>query len=111
MNRHERRRAKKLSRDASIDEIFVGSHGPIPGDTATKMTAAIEVLLEGFPNCDVTLFVAEKEATEGRDLPRFNYISSAERPDMIAVLKAFVAKNEVEGPTLDKIKDEPQGSA
>lgn len=111
MNRHDRRKAKKLSRDATIDEIFVGSHAPIPGNTATRMTAAVEVLLEAFPNCDVTLFVAEKEATEGRELPRFNYISSAERPDMIAVLKAFVAKNDVDGPTLDKIKDEPQGRA
>lgn len=107
MNRHERRKAAKLSRDATPDEIFPDGHSPIPGETAPKMTAVLEALLQGFPGCDVTLFVAERAATEGRELPRFNYISSAERPDMLAVLKAFVAKNEVEGAALDKINDAP----
>jgi hypothetical protein len=101
---------RKLARDATNDEIFPGSHGPVQADAVEKMKAVMRVLQQGFgPNYDLTLFVSEKTA-EGRD-PRFNYISTAHRADMTAVLRAFVAKHEAVGPSLDKIEDEPAGSA
>lgn len=101
---------RKLSRHATDDEIFPGRHGPAQADAAGKMTVVMDVLKDLFgPNYDLTLFVAEKTA-EGRD-PRFNYISTAAREDMYAVLRAFLAKNSAIGAVLDKINDSPAGSA
>ncbi len=100
MNRHDRR---KLSRNASNDEIFPGAHGPVQSEFVMKMTAVMDALKLGFPNCDITLFVAERAATEGRDAPRFNYMSTADRRDMYAVLRAFLAKNEPIAAKLDEI--------
>lgn len=102
MNRHERR---KLSRDARPEEIFGGRHGPIQTEIRDQMNAVAAALQQGFPGYDITLFVAEREA-DGR-LPRFNYISTADRRDMLAVLKAFVLKNDAEAAALDKINDAP----
>lgn len=107
MNRHDRRAAQKQSRDATTDEIFPSGTRPIPIKTAEVMTAVMDSLKEMFPGFHITMFLAEKEPSEGRDMPRFNYMSTADRPDMVAVLKAFVAKNEVDGPKLDKIYDAP----
>ncbi|KGT73663.1 hypothetical protein MA20_42670 [Bradyrhizobium japonicum] len=113
MSRRERRAQKsaerKSARDAKPGEIFPERHGPIQATLAGTMQAAVEVLRERLgSNFDVTLFVAERLPSDGSDrLPRFNYISTAARPDMIAVLKAFIEKQAVEGPKLDKIEDEP----
>lgn len=111
MNRHDRRAAKRMSRDATPDEIFPGGAKPIPVKTADVMTAVMEKLEEFFPGFHITMFLAEKEPSEGRELPRFNYMSTAERPDMIAVLKAFIAKEAIEGPKLERIKDDPPTGA
>lgn len=102
MNRHERR---KLSRDASPEEIFPGRHGPVQASVADQLRSVIHALEEGFPGYNITLFIAERDA-EGR-MPRFNYASTGAREDMIAVLKAFILKNEAEGATVEKINDEP----
>lgn len=102
MNRHERR---KLARDATPEEIFPGRHGPIQTEVREQMNQLAKFLQSELPGYDITLFVAEREA-DGR-FPRFNYISTADRRDMIAVLKAFIAKNEAEGEKVAKINDEP----
>lgn len=105
LNRHERR---KLSRHATSDEIFPGTHGPIQSEVAEKMKATMHALKGAFgENFDLTLFVAERVPTAGRDLPRFNYASTADRRDMYAVLQAWLQKNAAIASTLDKIEDAP----
>jgi hypothetical protein len=109
MNRHQRRRDQKLSRDASPDEIFPAGHGPVQRSVVDLMTAALDGLRKALgPNYHVTLFVAERvpPAEEAR-LPRFNYMSTGHREDMLAVLEAFVAKNRAAAPKLDRIADDP----
>lgn len=87
----------KLSRNARPDEIFPGQHGPanLPGkgDVITNLLSALRELMPGW---DFTLFAFEPPSQAARDgrLPRFNYGSTVERADMIAVLKAFILKNE-----------------
>lgn len=100
---------RKRSRDATPDEIFhpEDKHHPIPMNLHDKMNAVADGLNDIFPGCIVTLFVSEIEASEGRALPTFNYISTGDRADMLAVLEAFIAKNRAEGATVDKIADEP----
>jgi hypothetical protein len=113
MNRRERRaqqsRTAKLARNASPEEILPGGHGPVQSGLVDLMTATVDVLRESIGlNYDVTLFVAERTPADGSTrLPRFNYMSTAERADMLAVLKAFTDRNGSLGPTLDKIEDEP----
>lgn len=103
MNRHDRRKA---SRHATDDEIFPGSHGPIQSDIRDLMNRTAEALQKVFPGFDITLFVAERAGKDGAE-PRFNYISTADRRDMYAVLRAFLAKNEAIAGKLDKIDDAP----
>lgn len=101
-----RQKHPKLSRHATDDQIFPGGHGPIPVDTAAVMTALMERLKAFFPGFEITMFLAEKEGKDGRS-PRFNYMSTASREDMYAVLRAFLAKNAAIGEKLDKINDSP----
>lgn len=106
MNRHDRR---KLSRDATTEEIFPGeTHAPIQTVVRENMLAVMDVLKKAFPKHDVTLFIAERDVPAGeKRLPRFNYASTAERADMLAVLRAFIAKHEASAAKVDKIADEP----
>lgn len=103
MNRQQRR---KLSRHATNDEIFPDGHKPIPTDTASVMTAVMKMLQDFFPGFEITMFLAEKQGKAGR-APRFNYMSTAAREDMYAVLRAWLAKNEAIAEKLDKIDDAP----
>lgn len=108
MNRHARRAQEKLSRHATNDEIFPGKHGPVQPEVADNMARTMRALQAIFgDNYDITLFIAERNATGGRDAPRFNYASTADRCDMYAVLRAFLAKNSALAETLDKIADAP----
>lgn len=102
MNRHQRR---KLSRNATNEEIFPAGHAPIQSNISERMLAVMDALKAGFPGFDVTLFLAERKPSDGRTDPRFNYASTAAREDMYAVLRAFLAKNEAIGEKLDKIND------
>jgi hypothetical protein len=97
---------RKLSRHATNDEIFDGAHKPIPTDTASVMTAVMKSLQEFLPGFEITMFLAEKHGKDGQ-LPRFNYMSTAAREDMYAVLRAWLAKNEAIAHKLDKIDDAP----
>ena len=108
MNRHERRKRQKLSRHATKDEIFPGRHGPVQPQVVDQMMRVMDALQEGFPGYNITLFIAERDVPEGEDrLPRFNYASTGEREDMLAVLEAFIAKNREEGAAVDKIAEAP----
>ena len=110
MNRHERRATRKRSRDATDDEIFgegIGNHGPLQPDAAAGMRAVMDKVVPLIPGYDVALFLIEKpERAVGR-LPRFNYAATVDRADMIAVLRAFIAKQEAGGAVLDRIADKP----
>lgn len=120
MNRRDRRKAAKLdrakpklSRDATPEEVFPDDlpgrgHAPIQSAVVDVMRLVVDTLRQQLPGFEVTLFVAEShELTKGKRLPRFNYMSSAEREDMLAVLKAFIAKNERDGSVLDRINNPP----
>lgn len=101
-NRQQRRAAaasekEKLARDAKPEDILPGGHGPtnLPG-AGDVMTRILRSLQEWMPGWDFTLFAFEppsRAKAEDR-LPRFNYGSTVERADMLAVLKAFIMKNE-----------------
>jgi hypothetical protein len=112
MNRQQRRAAdalRKLARNASDAEIFPAQHGPVQSNLVDLMRVAVDALREQLgKNFDVTLFITERVPTDGSDrLPRFNYMSTAAREDMVAVLNAFAAKNAALGPKLDKIDEAP----
>jgi len=104
---------RKLSRDATPAEIFPGGHGPAQTEVVGIMKATIEALREALPGYTFTLFVAEPDAvadTAGRD-PRFNYMSTAERADMVAVLAAFCLKNKDLLKVDAAMGRQPEGSA
>lgn len=100
---------RKRARDATPDEIFSGPHGPLQASIADVLPRVMDELRRVFPGYELTLFVAEPAGIGSAEdrLPRFNYISTAARPDMLAVLKAFVAKNEAAAPKLDRFEDAP----
>lgn len=107
MNRHDRRKARKLARDGTPDEIFPPDH-PHSGIQPTirdAMLEAMKILRDGFPGYGVTLFLNERVAVDR--LPRFNYASTENREDMLATLEAFIAKHRANAPKLDKIEDAP----
>jgi hypothetical protein len=112
MNRRDRRAARKLSRHAAPEEIFPGEHGPIQTGIGETMTAALRAIRRSLgPGYEITLFVAEASPPLGeRRLPRFNYASTANRDDMIAVLEAFVLKHRSAAPKLDRFDDPPPSS-
>jgi hypothetical protein len=110
----EQRRAKqsdipKQARHATTEEIIPGDHGPVQTKLVDLMKVAVDAIREELgSNYDVTLFVAERTPPANeRRLPRFNYMSTAARKDMIAVLKAFADRNALLGQTLDKLNDAP----
>ncbi|CAA0096116.1 Uncharacterised protein [Starkeya nomas] len=104
---------RKLSRDARPEEIFPGGHGPAQSDVVGVMKATLDTLREMLPGYQFTLFVAETDETgaaAGRD-PRFNYMSTAERADMVKVLAAFCLKNRDMLAIDEAIQRKPEGSA
>ena len=88
----------KLSRDAAPEEILQGDHGPVrgvpgKGDVVTNMLSALQDLMPGW-NFTIFMFEPPANAAKANRLPAFNYGSTVERADMLAVLKAFILKNE-----------------
>lgn len=121
MNRAARRRLKadqmharlKAARNATTAEIFPGAHGPLQDTAGDIMRALALHVAKVWPGYDLAFFVFEPAAAalaQGR-APRFNYASTVSRPDMLAVLKAFIEKNAVDGPKADKIDDTPPTEA
>lgn len=103
---------RKFARDAGDAENAIpGSHGPVQPSVVDLMTAVLDFCRAQCPNYTFTLFAAEPVETADAEkrLPRFNYMSTADRRDMVAVLKAFVARNS-EGEAIDAaMKGEAQG--
>ncbi|NEV75528.1 hypothetical protein DYI24_00330 [Rhodopseudomonas sp. BR0C11] len=100
MNRKDRRRSEKLARDARPEDILPGSFAPVRGlETLGKrdvMTELLNSLQKIMPGWQFTLFMfepPEAAAAENR-LPAMNYGSTVDRADMLAVMKAFIMKNE-----------------
>lgn len=91
--------------DLTPDEIFTR---PVPANP--KTLAAIETLLAllqgAFPGAVAMILIGELPAVEGEE-PRFTYGATSSRADMIAVLRAFVDRQETLAPVLDKIGDDP----
>lgn len=104
MNRKERR---KLSRHATTAEIFPEGHKPIPSETQRVMISVMHILKDAFPGFEITMFLAEKKVQPGQSAPRFNYMSTADRRDMIAVLRAFIEKHEAVAPKLERFNEKP----
>lgn len=60
-------------------------------DTTALMQSTMSGLVKIFPGCAVTLLVAPFNASQGS---RVNYVSNAERADMLTALKELVARFE-----------------
>jgi hypothetical protein len=103
MGEAKRRRAS----ETPVESIFPGEHGPVQPEIADLLRKVVDALQKGFPGHGITLFLNEKEPSAGRTLPRFNYVSTEDRADMIAVLKAFIAKTEDAWAKVEKIADDP----
>jgi hypothetical protein len=112
-DRNQRSRDRKLSRDATDDEIFPGRHGPIQSEARDQMLAIMKAVQDVLGDkYEITLFVAEKKAPDGSNRePRFNYASTANREDMYAVIRAWLAKNSEIGEKLEKILGQPETDA
>lgn len=116
-NRAARRRAaraqQKRSRDATNEEIFPGAHGPLQETAKNAMRQIMRDARDRWPGYQFAMFVFEPAEVAARDgrAPRFNYASTVERADMLAVLRAFIAQNETIGAKLDKIEDAPPTEA
>jgi hypothetical protein len=114
MNRRDRRAARAqgqtLARDRTPDEIFPPHHphGPVQPQAETLMRTLLDFARDKLPGYDITVFLSERQAPEGSNrLPRFNYGSTCDRADMVAVLQAFIAKNTRSAEKLDKINEPP----
>ncbi len=88
---------RKLARDASHDENAIpGTHGPVQEEASRLMVGMLNTFRECLPGWNFALFVIEPEErarAEGRT-PRFNYGSTVDRPDMVAILKAWLVRQE-----------------
>lgn len=107
-------RRRKLARDASPEENAIpGSHGPAQDEAQRLMCALLDAFQESLPGWNFALFMIEPEErarAEGR-LPRFNYGSTVARPDMIAILNAWLAR-QTEMEAIDKaMSGEAEGRA
>ena len=72
-------------------ERTMSTHGPIEDATRGQMNAVAEVLAEMMaPGYGFTLLVFKLGTSDGR----MNYISSAERGDMITAMKELIANFE-----------------
>ena len=60
-------------------------------DAAEAMQKTMQALVNLFPNCAITLLIAPTNAPEGA---RTNYVSNANRADMLSALKEIVARFE-----------------
>ncbi len=63
-------------------------------DTAKAMQATMSALVEMFPGCAITLLISPFNAPEGA---RTNYVSNANRADMLTAMKEIVARFEGRG--------------
>ncbi|MDR6953842.1 hypothetical protein J2X65_003205 [Ancylobacter sp. 3268] len=102
---------KKLARDAKPHEVFPDGHGPVQSHVVDVMKTALDSLRDVLPGYDFTLFASEREASDDHLLPRFNYISTAERADMVNVLAAFILKNKDMLSIDAAVARDPEGSA
>lgn len=87
--------------------MAIGSHHSARSQTDEWLTPP-EILGELGPfDLDPCAPLTRPWGTAAKRLPRFNYISTADREDMLAVLEAFIAKNRRDGSILDRINNPP----
>lgn len=80
-------------------------HSPNTFATAAVLQSTMKGLTKIFPLCHITLLVAPYSA-DGTRAP-VNYVSTADRDDMIAVMQEFVDRQNEIPAELSKINDEP----
>ena len=103
---------RKLARNGTNDENAVpGSHGPAQAQAVDAMKAALDCLREVLPGWQFTLFAFEPETAAKGRLPRYTYMSTADRRDMVAVLRAFVARNSEMEKIDAAMAGKPEGAA
>lgn len=112
MNRKQRRQAAsgKRSKNATPDEIMPEQKiRPIESYTQRLMTEIMNGIVVRLPGYHVTLFIAEHADTPGAKGPpfAFNYMSNADREDMCAVLRAFIAKQDAMADQIDRFAEAP----
>ena len=105
MNRKERRAAAKLARDASNEENLVpGTYKPITEQVADQMRDIINVFEKAFPGHQIALIFGTPP-TEKDPMGRANFASNCDRRDMIAIMKAYIARAEDPSSSLAKTEN------
>lgn len=104
-------RGPKLSRNATGDEIFPGKHKPLNKGADVLLETIMRALKAGYGDDYLfTVFVDERHPRPGMKEKRFNYASTADRRDMIAVMKAFIERHGgPEGQTLEQFMNSQVG--
>lgn len=69
--------------------------------TANAMQETMRALVKVFPGCAITLLVSPFNAPEGA---RTNYVSNANRADMLVAMKEIVARFEGRGHDTPKMR-------
>lgn len=76
---------RKRARDASDAENSIpGSHAPASPRSAHIMGSVMKALKDVYPDCNFAMFVFEPPAPGAE--ARYNYASTADRADMVAVI-------------------------
>lgn len=98
--------ARKMKRAQKKNGTPRRFHKPNDSKTASALQATMEALVEFYPGCHVTLLISPMNLETGKH-DQVNYISTANRDEMIAVMKEFIARQHEIPENLRAINDQP----
>ena len=103
---------RKNAAEASDDENSIPrTHGPASAQSTHIMRAVMDVLRETYPGCQFTMFVFEPPAPGTEYNGRYNYASTVDREDMLAVLRSFIARADETAAINEATRRPSEGSA
>jgi len=97
------RKQRRLQKKAGTPRRL---HKPNDSKTASALQATMEALVEFYPGCHVTLLISPMNPETGKH-DQVNYISTANRDEMIAVMKEFIERQDEIPESLSAINDSP----
>lgn len=103
---------RKNAAQGTDDENSVpGTHGPASEQSTHIMRAVMDVLRQNYPGCQFTMFVFEPPAPGTKYNGRYNYASTVDREDMLAVMRSFIARADEMAAIDEAIRRPSEGSA